>query len=60
MKYSYTPTALCRGRHLPGAACASLPRCRACGRALRHTERDRCRACRAAADAMKKGGHRDR
>ena len=52
MKYSLTPTPLCKSRHLPTAACRNLPRCRACNRALRHSERDCCDRC--LADAGRK------
>ena len=52
MKYSLTPTPLCKSRHLPTAACRNLPRCRRCHRALRHSERDCCARC--LADAGRK------
>ena len=50
MKYSLTPTPLCKSRHLPTAACRHLPRCRKCNRVLTFAERDVCRVCLAAAE----------
>ena len=52
MKYSLTPTPLCKSRHLPGAACRNLPRCRRCHRALSFSERHTCHRC--LADAVRK------
>ena len=41
------PGSLCPFTNRPDASCRYRPRCRACNRALRHSERDCCDRCRA-------------
>lgn len=43
------PGSLCPFTNRPDASCFNRPRCQACNRALRHSERDCCDRCRATA-----------
>ena len=51
MKYSFTPTALCRNRHRTDAKCRLLARCSKCNHVLKFGEKGYlCEACTLKAD----------